>query len=1151
MAVRRSYNALNQVRVSVPDLRGIESAIRSDFDELLKGLITGSGKPYVVRGFEIEVSGSIGSSANALQLIIENSSILHGNSATAGTFFVVPSGAPSQTLSPTVNPKVNGSFTPGSLNYVGIDYSRQVDNSTAIQRYFWSPATKSEFVKTAPQAELLDYRIVISTSPFSSNVNVLPISIIETDGANNVLSVEDRRPMLFRLGTAGVNPADPTYEYSWTNHLEGRMENPSTSTSSSSSPFRGGDKQIFTMKEMFDSLMTEIKLIKGTPFWYNQSVGGSIYRLRTDLGNTVITSKGSVSHDKLVAGKINWSQDINLIVIGSRLNYKILANKSSNDIVLDNNEVAYITLVRDVPIIPNLIFTNSSSVVNSVGNVPWTSGLQSGDYVKDASGTEDKYYTIQSVDSLSQITIAETYQETSTGIGGIKSQYAYGVYITSPAPSTDRHVKISTRNQTEINQNNFWLYARQDGGDLGAEQVQITTLADVGGNLNDKSFRLSSNDGLRKYRFALTNGFTSVTPDADEQLVIIPFSNNNDQNKIGDILRDIIGEQFDFNTSGGNDSVIVENALQGATCAAEDVDTGFSFAQVFSGAKAKVYARFFGSEVEQGETRQISDNESFELMNYMGARSETDSFPEYSSAFEQITSQSFKITFPNAAAITTEQSFVMYAVNDNRVYRVRYNKDGGGVGPLSVDEIPIDVNISTGFTDMQIANATLIQISTFPDFSVSDNGDGSINVTLTSGGRTSSAFNIDVNGLSIETLTFGSGEQNYYLQDGENLTKAIKRLDVSIQRIIKAFSDEAYDEEYEIVAGPPSSIYETSGPIVSGTQFVIPLNSNKNFAATGYKVGSKQLEIFLNGLYLKQGRDWDEVGTIDSESLIVEILQDLEVGDRVGFRIDTGTLGPIVAGTTGGSAGVYDRSLTLVSSPLTPEEVLGPILSGTPIQLPLSKTYDGDELQVYLNGNFVEEPLDYLTVSSNEVSFNYDLNLGDIVRFRIQSAGGGGGNGGGLQINSGESNTASNVGITGAGIFKTKVGADLQFKKIVQGAGVSIFEGVDSITLSSAPTAAIRNVYTTVGLNYLANINNDYIRVLNSGSDVTVQLPAASTPGKEITIKKIDSGNVLSVSTSGGETIDGVNATLTPLIITAQYETVSLICNDSNGWEII
>lgn len=49
---------------------------------------------------------------------------------------------------------------------------------------------------------------------------------------------------------------------------------------------------------------------------------------------------------------------------------------------------------------------------------------------------------------------------------------------------------------------------------------------------------------------------------------------------------------------------------------------------------------------------------------------------------------------------------------------------------------------------------------------------------------------------------------------------------------------------------------------------------------------------------------------------------------------------------------------------------------------------------------------------------------------------------------SGENNTASNVG-AGIGLFKQKIGVDLQFKSLLAGDGVNIIDGVDEVTIEA------------------------------------------------------------------------------------------------------
>lgn len=175
-------------------------------------------------------------------------------------------------------------------------------------------------------------------------------------------------------------------------------------------------------------------------------------------------------------GQINWNDPIEVRVIGSALTYELAANPSSTNISLTDDEAAYVTLVREVPITPNLVFVGGSPTVVSVGAVSWTSSLLGGDYVKIAANTSSDYYKILTVDSASQVTLTTNATSAdNTGTGGAKAQYAFGSYTTSASPSTNRNIYTATRETVPINGNTFWLFLREDNG--GSPKVYIRFLS--------------------------------------------------------------------------------------------------------------------------------------------------------------------------------------------------------------------------------------------------------------------------------------------------------------------------------------------------------------------------------------------------------------------------------------------------------------------------------------------------------------------------------------------------------------------------------------------------------------------------------------------------------------------------------------------------
>jgi len=720
--------------------------------------VLGESKSYVLRGFDLEMAGAVGSAANQLQMIVAEGSVMHGNSTESGTYFVVPSGTSNEIINSTTNDRVDGSFTPGTLNYVGLEFTREIDDSTTGQVFFWNPTTSSEISKTIPLAQTFDFKVVVTSSIWASNV--LPISVVETDASNNVVSVQDRRPMLFRLGTGGTATPDPFYQYPWTDHAEGRAEN-FWESNSTTSPFRGGDKQIATLKDWMDAMMTSILEIKGTAYWYTNTTPGSLTKLRLDVANTQMTGTGVFTHSALTPGQMNWDSDLFLNNISSRLEYKILTNAATTDISLSDNQVAYVKLVRNVLITPQLIFTNGSATVSSVGSVAWTSDVQADDFVKIADENETKYYKILSVDTASQVTLTETFPDPSETN---YAHYAWGTYQTDASPSTNRHVYASNRYNVPFDADTYWLFLRADNG----------------------------------------------------------------------------------------------------------------------GAQARVYLRgAAGGEIEQGESREISDNTTNEVLEYVGSPSEVDTTPDYTNSIVTGVAEITRVFLAAEPAFGPSDKILLNSANDYRKYYVWYNVDGITPDPKIPGLIGIEVSISSGDPATVVAAATQLVLDAMGDFNVTDNLSGTIDVENSQVGATT-----NIGGsFSTIVLTPGAGDFNHYVMDDENLTQAIKRLDNKVGDLDKVIEEQGYEEELEIISVPPSNDHELAGPLSTLAFISLPFNSRDNDIQQTYTVGSGELNIYLNGMLINVGRDYIEIGAPGADGYTIQTLIPIPVGYVFTFEI--------------------------------------------------------------------------------------------------------------------------------------------------------------------------------------------------------------------------------------------------------------------------
>lgn len=884
MAVQRRVNYISQQRVDVPDMRAVESAASNDWDQSVQALLTNTTQGYILRGFAIAMTGAVGGASSNLQMIVDPGAVMHIAASQSGTMLMVPPGTAPQQLNSATNTNVTGAFSPNALNYVGVDYTRFIDPTTDAQVYIWDPTTQSETTLTAPRAQILQYQLNISTTSWPANI--LPIAIVQTDASNNVVNITDCRWDFFRLGTGGASP-NPFYRYPWSAQSEGRTENPSSSSSNSINPFEGGDKMLFSLKDWMNAIMTSVWEINGGTYWYSPGTGGSINKLRQDALNTITVGQGTISHGVLPnnnpvlsttgsttvstntitglasttglvnglfifgtgipfgttitnisgstvtmsknstltnpslnvsffspavvtsPGQVNWSDPFYLKVVGTALSYKVTANPTSANILLSDDQVAYITLGRDLPVAPNLFYTYNSgpntTTVVSIGSIAWTSSLLAGDFIRAAVDPDSKYTQIKTVDSTTQVTLFGNYVPASQTAAGLPSVYALGTYSAVASPTGPRDIFIAPRASVPTNQNIFWLFAREDVG----------------------------------------------------------------------------------------------------------------------GSAPIVYVHFLGQELSFGDSNQIDDGIPKQLLQYIGTPSESTSKPSYTSALiPGSLPEIVQITTGSAATVSAGQYFRIYSSTSSRFYYVWIKKDGSGTDPLAYSSgTPLEWDVTTGQTSAQLASslATVLNSTFFGDFNAVAVSNV-ITVTNNSAGATLAPANVSVGApFALSVTQTGTGQGNTAIQDGDNLTLAIKKLDDIIGTMIQ--HQAGYDETVTIVASgaiPPSSL---NGPIAPSTNIQLPPNSRNSNIQIFYQVGDGKLEVFLNGQKLIVGADYTEVGAAGAASDQIQNSFTLVVGDVLEFLFGSGSGG----GGGGGGEGP--------PGPQGPQGIPGANATGGPVSI--------------------------------------------------------------------------------------------------------------------------------------------------------------------------------------------------------------------------
>jgi len=458
-------------RVDLPDLLSIDSYSAGDWRYFLQTLI-GTSRPYILSGFDvINPAQAIGLPTCAIRVA---DSIVYYPGSSAGPFFHgLPEG--DANADPLV-PQLRTNAT----NYVYLTLS--TFNTASDTRALWDPdrnnGAGSEFTQNINTESVIQAQVNVSTGSFPTNT--IPIAIVVV-GASVITSIEDARDLMFRLGTGGLNP-DPLNNHTFLDLPSSQYarQEPSTviSNLSDPNPFQGGDKNIKTLKQWMDAVMTKIKELGGTTYWYEDTETFTLTNLFHDALTTTWKSKGQYTHSSATPGQLSWSEDVHILDASSPKDVVIRASGGS-PLDIGNEQVAFLALVRDAKINPPdepVAWTNGQAYVNTIGgSVGLFQSLRKGDWIKKATDdnvlwlqVREFYNTTQSPGPVSgsatsapnarSITLSAAYQGTTSQPIGDSARFDRGEYLVGVINVVDKDDSTIT----DASGNFLWFATRSD-----------------------------------------------------------------------------------------------------------------------------------------------------------------------------------------------------------------------------------------------------------------------------------------------------------------------------------------------------------------------------------------------------------------------------------------------------------------------------------------------------------------------------------------------------------------------------------------------------------------------------------------------------------------------------------------------------------------
>lgn len=237
MALLQRTRILANERIDLPDYNNIEDFVCADFKAIHKNVW--SSENFVMSGFE-----ATGTGTDTLSVVLAGSEAIFGKDD--GTLYV---GAPS------LSPLTTNNLVPSATNFVEVFIDQ--DTGGADSRAFWDQTAAggngAEFSQIIDTFSFIKPVYVINTSNFSGDPDKLALCEVDVNGSGIITEIRDARNMFWRLGRFG----NTTFDFSWNSRVE-----------PANTQFTGADKDIKNFKDWADAMMSAVKEIKGSTYWY-------------------------------------------------------------------------------------------------------------------------------------------------------------------------------------------------------------------------------------------------------------------------------------------------------------------------------------------------------------------------------------------------------------------------------------------------------------------------------------------------------------------------------------------------------------------------------------------------------------------------------------------------------------------------------------------------------------------------------------------------------------------------------------------------------------------------------------------------------------------------------------------------------------------